>query len=193
MARRVPASTVCPSPSAKPDLCAVRRVCRALWARTRPTVADSEPIRRRLLPGRSPRSACRVSGSTFFPVVESLLEDFALDAGEQVTGYVGDELGAQRVVPDLPNQGVGLSEVVVLRVQFVGSTHHRSIGLPAVIHRTGQVGERATDRVRRLHRLVAGVLEGHRAVERVVVHRRVRAVDRQLVEVGADPVAEASA
>ena len=138
MARRVPASTVCPSPSAKPDLCAVRRVCRALWARTRPTVADSQPIRRRLLPGRSPRSACRVSGSTFFPVVESLLEDFALDAGEQVTGYVGDELGAQRVVPDLPNLGVGLSEVVVLRVQFVGSTHHRSIGLPAVIHRTGR-------------------------------------------------------
>jgi hypothetical protein len=35
--------------------------------------------------------------------------------------------------------------------------------------------------------MLAGVLEGHRAVEHVAVAGHARAIDRQLVEVGADP------
>jgi hypothetical protein len=38
-------------------------------------------------------------------------------------------------------------------------------------------------------RMLAGLPEGHRAVEHVAVAGHARAIDRQLVEVGADPVA----
>src|SRR5665647_1272535 len=82
------------------------------------------------------------------PVAERPLEHVAGDPAEKMTSHVGDELSALRVAPDLTHQGAGLTEVVILRVQLVGRSHHRTVGLPTVIHRTGQVCERATDRVR---------------------------------------------
>src|SRR5665811_1578813 len=91
------------------------------------------------------------------PVVDRFLEYFAADPAEKLTSHVGDELGPLRVVPDLAHQGVGLTEVVILRVQFVGRAHHWTVGLPAVLHRTGDVGEGAAGRVGRIDRLAAGV------------------------------------
>jgi hypothetical protein len=71
-------------------------------------------------------------------------EHLDCDPNEQVTSDVVDELGALRVIADRAHYGSDLAEIVVLRVQLVGRTNHRSIGLPPVIDRTGQVGEGRT-------------------------------------------------
>src|ERR1035437_173694 len=79
------------------------------------------------------------------PVVDRFLEYFAADPTDKLN---------MRVAHDC----AGLTEVVILSVQLVGRAHHWTVGLPAVLHRTGDVGEGAAGRVGRIDGLAAGVV-----------------------------------
>src|SRR5690606_5513750 len=83
----------------------------------------------------------------------------------------------------------GLTEVVVLRVEFGGGPHHVTRDGPGQVLTELFVGDRPAEGVRRVDRLVPGVVVTHRTVEGVGVYRYLRLVDRELVVVRADPVA----
>ena len=138
--------------------------------------------------GRAPRSACR-SRRRRLPVLERALEHVALDAAEEVAGDGLHEVRPDLVVQTSRTSVPGLARSRRRPPQRVGLPHHRAVGLPAGVDLADLVGVPAAERVRRVDRVVATVLVGHRAVLGVGVHLDLGPVDRQLQVVRADPVA----
>src|SRR5690606_19365881 len=123
------------------------------------------------------------------PVRQGAVEDVAADAAKQAAGNLVDELLPLSVVPHFPHHHAGLTEIVILRIQRIGTSHHLAVRFPAVGYGAGLVGPASAAAVGGVDRRIAAVVVRHLSVEHIGLYRHLRLVHRQLMEIGADAVA----
>src|SRR5690606_14558012 len=77
------------------------------------------------------------------PVLEGAAQHRLAYPAQKAAGDLVHERGPLIVVEHLANQGPRLAKIVVIAPQPIGAAHHRTVGFPAVVHRTGLVGPAA--------------------------------------------------
>src|ERR1700682_4123672 len=102
--------------------------------------------------------------------------------------HVGYQMVAFGLPQDLPVQGAGLAEVVLLPVGLVGAPHDLPAHLGRGVTVLLRVNSRAAVAVGGVDRLVTGVVVTHGAVLVVPVDGHPGLVDRELLIVRADAV-----
>ena len=112
-----------------------------------------------------------------------------LDPVGEVVDQVGGEIGAVGLREHLAIEAPRLTVVVVLAVELLRRAHDFARSIPGRLDIATRVGRRPAEAVRSVDRRAAVVLVAHRTVLVVGVDWALRAVDRQLQVVGADPVA----
>src|SRR5690606_26410603 len=73
-------------------------------------------------------------GIDVLPVLEGAAQDRLAHAAEQASSDLIDQLAPLLFVEDLTHEDSGLAEVIIILAQRVGTAHHFTISLPAIIN-----------------------------------------------------------